>query len=120
MSIGGERRQGKPGSPIPYGFGISQNPTMRFSSPSDSLKLRNYVVTGITKASGAPISGVTVDVFETLSDIFRGRAISDTNGIYIVNVNAPDSGLSFYARGNIAGAPEKSGTTVEIVTVTEL
>ena len=122
MSKTGERIQGKPGGPIPYGYGKSAAKVSRFVHPLDSLKNRNYVVTGMTVTSaGVAVGSVTVDIFETVSDIWRGRTISDAStGIYSVNVNAPDTGLTFYGRGDIAGSPERAGTTVEVMTVTEL
>ena len=121
MSRGGERVQGKPGSPIPFGYGRGPIGVADFAHPQESQKLRNYVVTGVTKdAAGTPLAGVTVDVYETLSDTHRGRAVSDASGTYTVPVNAPDTGLTFYARADLAGAPERAGTTVEVMTVTEL
>lgn len=122
MSRGGERVQGKPGSPIPFGYGAGITRVSSFASPQDALKLRNYVVAGITKDSaGAALGGVTVDIFETASDVMRGRAVSDaTTGVYSVSVNAPDTGMTFYGRADLAGAPERAGTTVEVMTVTEL
>jgi hypothetical protein len=125
MSKAGERTQGKPGSPIPLGFGRGLTTSVAdFASPNyeGHVKQRNYVVTGITKDSaGSPLGGVTVDVFETLSDVFCGRGISDaTTGAYTVFVNAPDTGRTFYARADLAGAPEQAGTTVDVMTVIEL
>lgn len=124
MSKGGESRQGKPGGPIPYGYGRAVGvPVVRFSSPTDDkdVKKRDYVVTGITKDSaGSALANVTVDIFETVSDVFVGRTVSDSSGVYTVNVNGPDSGLTFYGRADLAGAPELAGTTVEVMTVTEL
>jgi hypothetical protein len=125
MSKGGERLQGAPGSPLPLGYGRGLTTSVAdFSSPNyeGHVKQRNYVVTGITKdAAGSPLGGVTVDVFGTVSDRFQERGISDaTTGIYTVFVNGPDSGLTFYARADLAGAPERAGTTVEVMTVTEL
>lgn len=123
VSNGGERVQGKPGSPLPLGMGRGIcSGVADFYRADDKLKQRNYVVTGITKDSaGAALGGVTVDIFETVSDVFRGRVVSDaTTGVYTVFVNAPDSGLTFYGRADLAGAPERAGTTVEVMTVTEL
>ena len=121
MPKGGERIQGKPGSPLPIGFGRTVYRPSQFDTPQNDLKLRNYAVTGITKDStGAALAGCTVDIYETLSDIHRGRTVSDAAGNYTINVNGPDTGLTFYGRASLAGAPERAGTTVEVVTVTEL
>lgn len=116
MSLPGERA-----SVLGFGRGFT-TAVSKFATPNhDAIKWRNFVVAGITKdGTGTPLAGVTVDVYETLSDTFRGRAISDANGLYSVNVNSPDSGITFYARADLAGAPERAGTTVEVMTVTEL
>lgn len=120
MSLGGERVQGMAGGPIPIGMGrgVTCGAAIKFSVPQ--LKLRNFVVSGITKDSGGtPLAGVTVDVFETATDIFRGRCVSNADGTYTVYVNSPDTGITFYARADLAGAPERAGTTVDVMTVTE-
>jgi hypothetical protein len=125
MSLGGERTQGARGGPIPLGYGRGVNACVAdFASPNyeGHVKQRNYVVTGVTKDSaGSPLGGVTVEVFESVSNVYRGGAVSDaTSGVYTVFVNGPDTGLTFYARADLAGAPERAGTTVEVMTVTEL
>lgn len=67
-------------------------------------------VVGITRdAAGAPLPGVTVDIFRTLDDVKVGAAVSDPNGVYMVPVYED---AVYYAVGYLAGAPDVAGTTV--------
>jgi hypothetical protein len=124
MSKGGERTQGKPGGPIPLGYGRSVfMGVAEFSSPLTEahVKLPNYVVSGITKDStGTPVANCHVDVFRTLDDVLVGDGNSDANGAYSIPVNAPDTGLKFYAIAYKAGAPDIAGITVNTLQGVEL
>ena len=126
MSKGGERVQGKPGSPIPLGYGRGVCSSVSdFATPiKDFNKWRNYAVSGVTKDStGTPLGGCTVDVFESnVSEPrrFVGRAVSDANGNYSIMVNGPDTGMTFEAVAYLAGAPDRAGVTVNTLAGTEL
>ena len=124
MSKGGERGQGKPGSPIPLGFGRGLTTGVSdFATPNhDAIKWRNYAVSGITKDStGAVIGNCTVDVFENCSmRRFVASTVSDANGNYSVMVNGPDTGMTFKVVAYKADAPDLAGTTVNTLVGVEL
>jgi len=124
MSLGGERSQGKPGSPIPFGYGASVGcPPCKFSHPQERLKTRDYTISGVTRDStGVALAGCTVEIYETTDAQNRlvGDTISDANGNYSINVNGPDTAKAFFAVAYKAGSPDTSGTTINTLQGAEI
>lgn len=112
MSKGGERTTGKTFS-YPLGHGMPVSKVNTFYNPV--LKLRRYTVSGVTKDSaGAVLGDCNVEVYETSDPQNRlvGATVSDADGNYSIDVNGPDTEMTFFAVANKAGAPDVAGTTV--------
>jgi hypothetical protein len=86
----------------------------------DVQRPRKYSIAGVTKdATGAPLGGCTVEVYETVTAAnpnepkgrFVGSTVSDTNGNYSVDVYV-GPGATFRAVVSKAGAPDVAGTSV--------
>lgn len=78
--------------------------------------LRRYLISGVTRDSaGNPLAGCTVEVFETVSGLFRGYTISDASGNYAIEI-AGDRSITFLANAYLAGSPDVAGTTVNTLT----
>jgi hypothetical protein len=76
------------------------------SQPFDN---RCYPISGVTKDStGAPLAGVTVDLFDTRTDVKLDSEVSDGSGAYVFNVTSGP----FYIVAYKAGEPDVAGTTV--------
>jgi hypothetical protein len=91
--------------------GIGLSNAGRFADVAIS-RPSQYVVSGVTRdATGAPLGGCTVKLFETISGLFRGYTISDANGNYAIEI-AGDRGLSLFAEAYLAGSPDVAGTTI--------
>jgi hypothetical protein len=71
------------------------------------------VITGVTRDNtGAPLGGVTVDAFDTLTDTKKATTISDAFGNYIIYVPTVSP---HYLVGYLAGSPDLAGTTQNIL-----
>lgn len=116
--------QGKPGSPIPLGYGRGLcSGVADFYHADEKLKLRDYVVNGVTKDSTGAVLGLcNVEIYETTDAQNRmvGMTVSDASGNYSISVNGPDTGMTFFAVAYKAGAPDVAGTTVNTLQGTEL
>jgi len=124
MSISGERVQGKPGSPIPLGYGRGLSSGVAdFYHADEKLKLRRYTISGITKNFDGTliVADVTVDIFESDSTRrFLASTVSDADGYYTVDVNGPDTGMTFKAVFYKEGVPDVTGTTVSTLVGVEI
>lgn len=70
-----------------------------------------WKLAGVTRNQhGAPLAGVTVDVFDDVTEAFLGTAVSDSGGNYVVTLSS--SGHNLFAVGYLAGSPDVSGTTL--------
>jgi len=97
---------------MPGAIGIS-NAGRFFVSPEQTSR---YTVSGVTRdLNGAALGFCTVDVFETVSKAWRGRAISDANGLYAVEI-AGDRSLTFFTVDYLTGAPDIFGTSTNTLT----
>jgi hypothetical protein len=74
----------------------------------------NYkVIQGITRDNvGNPLGGVTVDAYDTLTDIKDATTISDPSGNYVIYV---PTNSTHYLVGYLAGSPDLAGTTQNIL-----
>lgn len=71
---------------------------------------RNYVISGVTKdATGAPLGGVTVELFNTATDRREQAMVSDASGNYAFVV---DKTQRWYLNAYKSGAPDVAGSTV--------
>ena len=77
---------------------------------------QSVTISGITKDSaGAVLGACNVDLFDTDTDTLQGRGTSDaTTGAYSFSAGA---GRTYYVRAWKLGAPDLSGTTVDITVV---
>lgn len=74
-----------------------------------------YLISGVTRDSaGNPLGGCSVQVFETVSNLFRGATISDGSGNYQIEVSG-DLGITFRVDAYLAGSPDKAGTSVNSI-----
>lgn len=75
----------------------------------------NYVISGTTRDSqGAVLAGVTVDLFQTANDIWKGQAVSDVNGLFSIPVFT-DLSNAYYLVAYKAGGTDVAGTTVNTI-----
>ena len=86
----------------------------------DTQRPPKYSIAGVTKdATGAPLGGCTVEVYETVTAAnlnepkgrFVGSTVSDANGNYSVDVYV-GPGATFRTVVYKAGAPDVAGTSV--------
>jgi len=77
---------------------------------------QSVLISGITKDSaGAVLGACNVDLFDTDTDTLQGRGTSDaTTGAYSFSAGA---GRTYFVRAWKLGAPDLSGTTVDITVV---
>ena len=74
-----------------------------------------YLISGVTRdASNNPLGGCSVDVYETVSKLWRGNAISDASGNYAIEI-VGDRAITFKVDAYLTGSPDTSGTTVNTV-----
>lgn len=77
-----------------------------------------YTVSGTTRDSlGAPLGGCTVEIFETVSNAFRGGTVSDASGNYSIEITG-DRTIALFAVAYLAGLPDLQGTTVNTLIAT--
>lgn len=77
-----------------------------------------WAIVGTTKDEDAStiIPGVTVKLFDTLTDAFLGQTVSDANGVFAF-VSGPGSlvpgslSKTHYCVAYLAGSPDSAGTT---------
>jgi hypothetical protein len=71
---------------------------------------RNFVISGVTKdATGAPLGGVAVELFNTATDVREQAMVSDAGGNYAFTV---DKTQFWYLSAYKSGAPDVAGSTV--------
>ena len=71
-----------------------------------------YLISGVTRnASGNALGGCTVEVFESVSNLFRGSTTSDGSGNYAVEISG-DMGITFFANAYLSSSPNVAGTTI--------
>lgn len=71
-----------------------------------------YTISGVTRdSSGNPLGGCSVEVYESVANLFRGATISDANGNYAVEI-AGDRNITFQAIAYLPGSPDVAGVTV--------
>lgn len=69
-----------------------------------------YRIIGIVRDINLnPVSGVTVDLYETVTHLFRGSVISNAGGNYAFEVTG---GLAFRVDAYLPGSPDVFGTTL--------
>lgn len=71
-----------------------------------------YLISGVTRdASGNPLGNCVVEVYETVSNLFRATTVSDANGNYAIEISG-DLGITFQAIAYLPGSPDVAGVTV--------
>lgn len=74
-----------------------------------------FVVTGVTRDQFNVVApGCTVEIYETASNLFRGSAVSDANGVYVIEI-AGDSTIALQAIAYRADNPDIGGTSVNTI-----
>jgi hypothetical protein len=69
-----------------------------------------FLIFGVTKDStSTPLAACTVQLFQTVGDVFVGELVSDASGNYAFTVSP---GIAYYIVAYKAGAPDVAGTTV--------
>jgi hypothetical protein len=82
-----------------------------FRSPP--LSMQAYAITGVTRDStGAPLGGVTVDLFTTADDVKVATTVSDGAG----NFQFPATAGPYYLVAYKPGAPDVAGTSTNTLT----
>ena len=97
---------------MPIGVGsIGMSNAGRFTGNGPTIPSR-YLISGVTRNAGnTPLAGCAVDVYETVSKLWRGNTISDANGNYAIEISG-DRGITFRVDAYLVGSPDTSGTTV--------
>jgi hypothetical protein len=96
--------------PIIGGFAVGLLPNI-FSDKTVSQSSR-YLISGVTRdASGNPLGGCLVEVYETVSNRYRNYTISDASGNYAIEI-AGDRSITFQAVAYLPGSPDLAGTTI--------
>lgn len=97
----------------PLGSGIIRSGYRGSPFKSPSFATQGFVVSGVTRdSSGAPLAGVTVDLFLSASDIKVDSVISDGAGAFTFGATAGP----YYIVAYLAGAPDVAGTSVNTLT----
>lgn len=83
----------------------------RFFATTDPEQFSRYTVSGVTRDyTGTALGGCAVELYETLSNLFRGDTISDANGNYAIEVSG-DRTIALQAIAYKPGSPDLAGIT---------
>src|SRR6266436_4095508 len=83
---------------------------------STRAQTSRYVVSGVTRDNANnPLGGCVVQLYETVSNLFRGATISDASGNYNIEI-AGDRTITLFAVAYLAGNTDISGTTINTLT----
>src|SRR6266581_813857 len=104
---------GSPGSPVfVAGFGKTPTPMVDTYVPASSGTSSRYLISGVTRdGSGTALGNCMVEIYETVSNIFRGSTVSDAAGNYAVEI-VGDRSVTLFAVAYLPGSPDVAGTTV--------
>lgn len=83
--------------------------------PPSGCHVRKIISGVVVNASGVPVAGVTVDLFNTLTGLQVDTQISASDGSFTCG---DPNAVNCFAVADIAGSPETAGTTIQSLTGT--